>query len=174
MDSAIVDQDQQYQAAADIHGSALERLAGGYERDPGLRRDLVQDIHVALWRSFAAFDGRCSVRTWTFRVAHNVATSHVLRRKRDRGKWLGIDEIADPPAPDNPEATTGDKRAMDRLLDLIRTLKPADRQVLMLYLEDLNAAEIGEITGLSPGAVSVRIHRLKALLTIRFHDGRPT
>ena len=35
---------------------------------------------------------------------------------------------------------------------------------MLLYLEDLTAAEIGEVTGLSAGAVAVRIHRLKALL----------
>lgn len=35
---------------------------------------------------------------------------------------------------------------------------------MLLYLEDLTAAEIGEVTGLSASAVAVRIHRLKALL----------
>ncbi|HEY7807708.1 MAG TPA: sigma-70 region 4 domain-containing protein, partial [Croceibacterium sp.] len=49
-------------------------------------------------------------------------------------------------------------------LATIHRLKPADRQVMLLYLEDLTAAEIGEVTGLSAGAVAVRIHRLKALL----------
>src|SRR5690606_29774944 len=56
-------------------------------------------------------------------------------------------------------------RLAERLLATIHRLKPADRQVMLLYLEDLTAAEIGEVTGLSPGAVSVRIHRLKTLLT---------
>jgi len=36
---------------------------------------------------------------------------------------------------------------------------------MLLYLEDLSAAEIGEVTGLSAGAVAVRIHRIKALLS---------
>ena len=55
-------------------------------------------------------------------------------------------------------------RASARLLAVIRGLKPLDRQVMLLYLEDLTAAEIGEVTGLSASAVAVRIHRLKALL----------
>ncbi|MGZ6014354.1 MAG: sigma factor-like helix-turn-helix DNA-binding protein [Phenylobacterium sp.] len=48
---------------------------------------------------------------------------------------------------------------------------PPDRQVLLLYLEDLDAAAIGEITGLSAGAVATKIHRLKALLARRFAEG---
>jgi len=167
-------QDERYRQAADAFGPALERLARGYERDPHLRRDLLQDIHVALWRSFAAFDGACAVRTWVYRVAHNTATSHVLRQRRLTAALASLDDIAEFPAPENPEAETGTRQAMARLLALIHTLKPTDRQVALLYLEDLDAAAIGEVTGLSAGAVAVRIHRLKALLAARFHERRPS
>ena len=67
--------------------------------------------------------------------------------------------------------TFGERRALDRLMALIQALGPPDRQVALLYLEDLDAAAIGEVTGLSPGAVAVRIHRLKALLARRFAEG---
>lgn len=167
-------QDERYRQAAEAFGPALERLARGYERDPHLRRDLVQDIHVALWRSFAAFDDLCSLRTWVYRVAHNIATSHVLRRRRDTAGLVALDQIADPLSGDDPEAAVGARQALDRLLALIHDLTPTDRQVALLYLEDLDAAAIGEVTGLSAGAVSVRIHRLKAILAARFHDRRPS
>jgi RNA polymerase sigma-70 factor (ECF subfamily) len=56
---------------------------------------------------------------------------------------------------------------------MIQTLKPADRQIVLLYLEDLDAATIGEVTGLSPGAVATKIHRIKNILARRFeHGGR--
>jgi hypothetical protein len=45
------------QVAADF-GPALGRLARAYESDHALRQDLLQDIHVALWRSLSAYDGR--------------------------------------------------------------------------------------------------------------------
>jgi len=45
-------QDDLYQDAADKYGSALERLARAYEADPEKRRDLIQEIHFQLWRSF--------------------------------------------------------------------------------------------------------------------------
>lgn len=154
------------------YGPAVDRLARAYEADTDQRRDLVQEIHVALWRSFAAFDGRCSVRTWVYRVAHNAATSHVLKARRFRLDGLaGLEEIADAADGDNPEQAVGQKRALDRLMALVRRLRPADRQIVLLYLEDFDAAAISDVTGLSAGAVATKIHRLKALLARQFHQG---
>jgi RNA polymerase sigma-70 factor (ECF subfamily) len=167
-------QDERYARAAADYGAALERLSRGYEADPDQRRDLLQDIHLALWRSFARFDGRCSERTWAYRVAHNVATSHMLRRRRLRSQTLvGLDELAsrgDPTQPD-PEATLGEREAIGRLTALIRALAAPDRQVVLLYLEGLDAAAIGEVCGLTAGAVATKVHRLKALLAQRFNQG---
>ncbi len=165
-------QEKRYEAAVAQYGAAIERLARAYEFDPDERRDLVQDIHVALWRSFGNFDGRCSIGTWTYRVAHNVAVTHALRRRRSRPERLAsLEELSEAPGGDDPEADAGQRQVLDRLTALIQALKPPDGQVMMLYLEDLPAAEIAEVTGLSPGAVAVKIHRLKALLARRFHQG---
>ncbi|RJY08875.1 RNA polymerase sigma factor [Aurantiacibacter aquimixticola] len=164
-------QDEAYREAAETYGGAIVRLARGYERDADLARDLVQDIHAALWRSFAYFERQCSVRSWVYRIAHNVAVSHVqaaLRRKS--GGLVELDEIDTLAAPDNPEADVGEAQASQRLLSTIHRLKPADRQVMLLYLEDLTAAEIGEVTGLSPGAVATRISRVKSLLAESFQS----
>lgn len=78
-------QDRAYQRAAATYGGAIERLVRGYESDPASRSDLVQDIHVALWRSFAYFEGQCSERSWVYRVAHNVAVTHLIKRRRLAG-----------------------------------------------------------------------------------------
>ncbi len=165
-------QDERYLGAASEYGAALERLARGYEADPDQRRDLLQDIHLALWRSFAVFDGRCSLRTWVYRVAHNAACSHVLQRRRLKSaKLASLEELADVADSDNPEHWVSESQALARLTGLIRALKPPDSQVMLLYLEDLDAADIGEITGLSARAVATRIHRIKAILAQRFHQG---
>ena len=165
-------QDERYAAAAAEFGGAIERLARAYEADDDPRRDLVQDIHVALWRSLATFDGRCSLRTWVYRVAHNTAASHVQKRRRWRPeRWATLEVLAELPDSDNPEAAAGERQALDRLMAIIQALGPPDRQVALLYLEDLDAAAIGEVTGLSPGAVATKIHRLKALLARRFAEG---
>ena len=159
-------QDARYKRVARQFGAMIERLARGYEADPELRRDLVQEIHAALWRSFAIFEGQCSEKSWTYRIAHNVAVTHLVASKRRRAMALvGLDQIEELPAANDTEDEVGRQAVSDWLLKAIHRLQPADRQVMLLYLEDLSAAEIGEITGISSGAVAVRIHRIKALLS---------
>ena len=165
-------QDGLYQQAATSYGSALERLVRGYEADPDRRRDLLQEIHLAMWQSFAGFDGRCSLRTWVYRVAHNVAATHVIRDHRRNSRTLvGLDVLETLPSGDDRERAMDQHRALEKLLQLIQQLKPLDRQVILSYLEGLDAASIGEITGISPGNVATKIHRIKRILVSRFHEG---
>jgi RNA polymerase sigma-70 factor, ECF subfamily len=165
-------QDDLYQDAATVYGAAIERLARAYEADAEIRRDLLQDIHIALWRSFEGFDGRCSLRTWIYRVAHNVAASHVLRQRRTRSQALvGLEELENLPDESSGQPAADRNQALDRLLNLIQRLKPLDRHVILSYLEGMDAASIAEITGLSPGNVATKIHRIKAVLARRFQAG---
>ena len=160
--------DELYQEVAQTYGAALERLARAYESDAELRRDLLQEVHVALWRSFDVFDGRCSLRTWIYRVTHNVGASHVVRQRRTRGHELvGLEELENMPDSRTEEAANRN-HALDRLLSLIQRLQPLDRNVILSYLEGLDAASIGELTGLSPGNVATKIHRIKNILARQF------
>ena len=162
-----------YEEAVRTHGSALDRLVCAYEADPDRRRDLLQDVHLALWRSLESFDGRCSLRTWVYRVAHNVAASHVARDRRAKvAQLVSIDEVDVADARDNAEAIADRNFALDRLMSLIRDLKPLDRQVVLLFLEGVDAVGIAEITGISPGNVATKIHRIKNILITRFNAER--
>ncbi len=166
-------QDTLYQAAANDYGSALDRLTRAYEANPERRGDLLQEIHIALWRSMASFNGRCSMRTWVYRVAHNVATSHVIKDRRFKSKTLiSLEELDTLAVQSDVEQITDQKRALERLTTLIQQLNPLDRQVILLYLEGVEASIIGEVTGLSASYVSTKIHRIKEILAHRFHGGR--
>lgn len=162
-------QEQRYRQAAAEFGPMWSRLARGFEFDPDKRRDLEQEIHIAVWRSMAVYDSRCSLRTWVYRVAHNAAVSYAMRHRRYAGT-VSLEELD--PADSAEGQTSADRRLeIERLMSLIRRLKPLDRQTVLLYLEGMQAAEIGEITGDSPGHVAVRIHRLKQILTRQFAQG---
>jgi RNA polymerase sigma-70 factor, ECF subfamily len=165
-------QDQRYADAVAALGPALERLARAYVRDPDKQRDLLQDIHVALWRSLARFDGRCSLRTWVYRVAHNTATSKVLRPRANAPTLVALDaSLESLMAISNEERALDRRRALERLHELIQRLRPVDRQVMVLYLEQMDAASIAEITGLSAANVATKVSRIKQLLIQRFHEG---
>jgi RNA polymerase sigma-70 factor, ECF subfamily len=165
-------QEEYWRQAASEYGAALERLAWAYEADPDRRRDLVQEIHLALWRSFESFDARCSLRTWIYRVAHNVATSHVLRpKKRNALVFLTLEEIEAQPAPQDVEESANRQQVLARVLALVQRLEILDRQLILAYLEGLDAESMSQITGLSAANVWTRIHRIKNVLVRQFHSG---
>jgi RNA polymerase sigma-70 factor (ECF subfamily) len=107
-------------------------------------------------------------------VAHHVAASHVLRESRKLSTLLSLEELEKLPDTDpiDIEADTDRRRNLERLERLIQQLKPIDRQIIISYLEDMDAASIAEITGLSPASVAMRIHRVKNVLARRFHSRR--
>jgi len=164
--------DALYEQVARNQRRMIARMVAGYEADPALREDLEQDIHLQLWRSLADFAGQCSLATWTYRVAHNVCARHVDKAVRSKrlGPLSSLDDLVVADAAAGPEQTTHEALTLERVYRLIHQLRPLDRQVALLYLEDCNATEIAEITGLTPGAVATRIHRLKALLTNAFAE----
>ena len=57
----------------------------------------------------------------------------------------------------------------ERLREQIGQLQMLDRQVFLLYLEDVDAAAIAGIVGIAPGNVATKVHRIKALLVRQFH-----
>lgn len=164
-------QDDLYRDATKEYGAALERLVSAYEADPEKRRDLSQDIHFQLWRSFQLYDTRCSLRTWVYRVAHNVAASHIIRERRVLSTFVNLEDLDMLSDQGKGQVAANEQINLERLLALIQRLKPLDRQVIVSYLEDMDAVSIGQITGLSPANVAMRIHRIKNALATRFREG---
>jgi RNA polymerase sigma-70 factor (ECF subfamily) len=147
------------------YGPALRRVARGYEADEARQEDLVQEILIGLWRALPSFAGRSSMRTWLFRVAHNIAVSHVIHRSRDRlARSVGIEDADIGALARDAIAEAEGRDSVKRVAALVRALKPPDAQVILLYLEGLDHAEIAEVSGLSANHVGVKIFRIKAAL----------
>ena len=106
-----------------------------------------------------------------YRVAHNVATSQIIRRRAHTPTLVSLDGIGSATDEPDQERALDSQRGLRRLLALIQRLKPVDRQVIVLYLEEMDASAIGEITGLSAVNVATKVHRIKKLLLEHFHEG---
>lgn len=165
-------QEALFKEATTTFGPALQRLVRAYEADPDRRRDLLQDIHLALWLSFEKYEARCSLRTWVYRVAHNVATSYVIRQSRTNSReLLSLEQIEVRANGPDVARNVDEKMVIERLFDLIHRLRPIERDVMLMYLEGLDTASIAEIIGISAGNVRVQIHRVKTILARQFHTG---
>jgi len=164
-------QDRLYDQAAAEFAAPLDRLIRAHEADPALQPDLRQEIHLALWRSFASFDQRCSLRTWVYRVAHNIAATHILRSRRRKADLLtSLDEI-DIAAEGDVATDLDEARVLQRLNELIQQLRPLDRQLMILHLEGLSADEIAEIAGISAANTHTKLHRIRHVLAAKVNAG---
>ena len=108
---------------------------------------------------------------WVYRVAHNVGTGYVIRQRRVRSRLVSIENIDSMPGADRVDLATGQAEAFERLSTLIQRLKPLDRQIIVCYLEGMDANSIGEITGLSPANIAMKVHRIKNILRRWFGEG---
>jgi RNA polymerase sigma-70 factor (ECF subfamily) len=106
-----------------------------------------------------------------YRVAHNAATSYVMQQRRNNAPLVSLEDLDTLAGGEAADASADRAHALERLLALIQQLKPLDRQVILSYLEGMDAAAIGEITGISPGNAATKIHRIKHLLTRQFYRG---
>jgi RNA polymerase sigma-70 factor (ECF subfamily) len=149
-----------------VHGRALGRIARVYAGARGEQEDLYQEILLQLWRGLPAFRGDSAPGTWLYRVALNTALTWRRRALRhDEGGVRGA------PA---PVARTTAPRSERAILDeFLGSLGPADRSILLLYMEGLSYQDIAAVTGLSAGAVGVRLHRMKHAFTGRYVETKP-
>jgi RNA polymerase sigma-70 factor, ECF subfamily len=164
------EQDELYTRAVAECGRMLDRLPAGYEADPDKRRDLRQEIHLQLWRSFGAFDGRCSLKTWTLRVAHNTAASYVLRERRMNSKLISLEDVERTLESVERPPEVDRETALRSVQPFILKLKPLDRQIIISYLEGMDGASIADITGLTPANIAMKVHRIKKMLAHRIRE----
>lgn len=143
------------------HQAPLARLTAAYTADPENQADLLQEILVAIWRALPGFEGRCSERTFVFRIAHNRGVTY-----RQRGRaHARIEEARDVPDPGpSPEEAVSAAHDRERLVSAVHRLPPALRQAIMLHLEGLTHQEIASVLGISENNVAVRLNRGRSFL----------
>ena len=148
--------------------AALYRLALAILREAPDAEDAVQETYLRVFRQIRDFQGQSALRTWLTSILVNVCRDQ-LRRARLR-RMLPLDWLrgaAQPAAPDVAEAVHHNLERQS-LLDLIGRLDDRHRlPVLLHYLEDLPAAEVGRLLGLRPSVVYSRLNtareRLRAM-----------
>lgn len=146
----------------------MRRLVRGYEFDADRQRDLLQEMHIELWRSLKKFDQRCGLRTWVYRVAHNVGADHLTKRRKASERLVELEGLSVDPTVQAGEAQEQRRVELAELQAMIHRLTPLDRQIILLYLEGATAEEVADITGLKPGNIATKIHRIKKLLNHNF------
>ncbi len=149
------------------HGGMIARIASSYEARPELAEELVQDALLAIWRALPKYRGEANPKTYAARIAHNICISHV--RKASKRKTEALDERL-PDATPGPEAIADQSLQREKLLDAVRQLNLANRQIVTLHLEGFSNVEIAETLGLTANNVGVRLARARTELKTLLGD----
>lgn len=164
MDSTRIKTDQaRFAALLEAHRGIVFKVAHAYCRSPHDRQDLAQEIAAQLWRAFPGYDPTRTFSTWMYRIALNVAISHV-RGTAGRTRAVPLEEHHEGHETLAVDDGSGEHERDERMRMLhavIERQPPLDRALLMLWLDERSQREISEVLGISESNVSTKLNRLK-------------
>jgi RNA polymerase sigma-70 factor, ECF subfamily len=144
--------------------SSIYRYALHLSGDVDVAAETVQETFMALLRDAGRLDvARGTVLAWLFAVARN----QVLRQLRARDRHLSLedDDQAEPVASGCVLADLEQEQLSGRLHELMATLPPLYREVLVLCdMQELSYEQVASIAGCPTGTVRSRLHRARAML----------
>ncbi len=132
-------------------------------RNEALVEEALHDAFLAIWQTAGRFEGRSSVTSWMFSIAHNKAVSALRKRREvvvDDATMTEIEDPGDSPADVAEQSSTS--RAIRTCMD---TISEAHRAVVELtYFQDLPIREIAVIVDCPENTVKTRMfHARRAL-----------
>lgn len=133
-----------------------------FSKDSDEVNDLFQEVLVNLWKGMESFKARSDIRTWIYRIALNTCIS-MGRKKKIETVPLSMEANF---FEDSDENTKQVKLLHDR----IGLLKPFDRAIVLLWLENISYEEIGQVIGISTQNVATRLFRIKEQLKNMSND----
>ncbi len=160
-----------YSILVDRYQHMVYTLAVRMLRNHELAEETAQDVFIKAYKGLGGFHGNAKYSTWLYKIAYyrilDVSDKESRRRKKEYGFPHPLREIEG--GNDTWDAMMKEERGK-LVRQMLDSLEEEDRAVLSLfYLQDLSLKEVGEILGLKPGTVKVRVfrarERLKELLT---------
>lgn len=149
--------EQQFAKIVKEHKSMIYTVCYMFSKNKDEVSDLFQETLINLWKGFGSFAGRSSLRTWIYRVSLNTCIS--AERKKGKKHSLPLVMEADLFSDDDD-----DTRQISMLHERISLLKPFDRAIVLLWLENMSYEEIGKVVGITAKNVSVRLFRIREQL----------
>jgi RNA polymerase sigma factor (sigma-70 family) len=148
------------------HFDALYRAAWRLTRNREDAEDLVQEVALRALPELERLASLDAPRAWLLRVQYRVFVDGLRRRKAAAivsGSDFGDADAVSSQDP-SPEELAESHLSRRRLALVWHELDRVQRALLALHAEGYTAAELAGFSGLSPNAVTVRLHRARARL----------
>jgi RNA polymerase sigma factor (sigma-70 family) len=160
---------------------AFERLVARHQKlvwhlvyrmvqHPEDARELSQDVFFRVYERLGQYRFESSLATWIGRVAFNVATRHLQKKKLPMAEARDDQEDLESPWEQvsdgfDLEGACADQETMQLLAEAIEKLPSLQRTLVTLYhLEEMGVGEIATVTGLPEGTVKNYLFRARSRL----------
>lgn len=140
--------------------------------------ELAQDVFVRLYNARERWQPTARLRTWLYRIAHNLWIDHLRRRRSlvsleaergEEGMRLG-DALAAAPEAD-PDARERDAQIRLRVRAALAELPDGQREVFVLANDHgMKYQEIASVLGIPEGTVKSRMHHAVRFLRDELTD----
>ncbi len=164
-----------------VYHQPLYRLLYHLLQDSAEAADAVQDAYLKVFRSAGQFEGRCSVKTWLYRIAVHEAANHRRWWRRHKRRETSLDEpiregiawaerLSSPQESPLAHAMREETRLrVEKILNGIP--EPFRTTVVLRDLEDLSYEEIAQVTSAHLGTVKSRLVRGREMVRRQLLQG---
>jgi RNA polymerase sigma-70 factor, ECF subfamily len=163
----------------DQYCPSMARLAQFHVSNPVVAEEVVQEAWLAVIRGLSRFEGRCSLKTWIFRILINIAITRGQHESRSipfsslvdaegesfepvfdaSGSWISSPSSWG----NNPEEHLLSQETQRCIQTAVEALSPRQRQVIILRdLEGWTAGEVSELLEISEVNQRVLLHRARS------------
>lgn len=137
----------------------LQMCLGFVSGDKDNASDLAQEVFIKIWTHLDSFKGLSSYKTWIYRIAVNTCLQ--LIKKEKKRTEISLIQVSDS---FEGEYEHEKNEPIIALYSAIGQLKKTDRLLIMMVLEGQSNGDIGDVLGVDPGTIRVKIHRIKKRL----------
>lgn len=137
--------------------------------------DLYQDVCAGLWKGLPRFEGRSSIRTWLYVIAHRLVAKRLARYSRSHVVRLNTTAAGRiPDQADSLLSQISDREHRRVAAHLMSKLTAEEREVVILRAErGLSFSEVAEVLEISEAAARKRYQRAEASLKIMVEGFQP-
>ncbi len=151
-----------FKGLVDQHQKLVLHMVGRVLDDPEDCEDICQEVFIKVYKNLGKFNFQSKLSTWIATIAYRTAINHVKKYKK-KAKYEAEEHYH------MPEAETGqtfEKTDVQHFIQQqIQQLPLAYKTVITLFhLEEMNYAEIMEVTGMPEGTVKSYLFRARKML----------
>jgi RNA polymerase sigma-70 factor (ECF subfamily) len=157
-----------------VYGPRMLSVARRFLPDDSDAQDALQDAFVSVFRSIPGFTGGSRLSTWLHRIVVNAALMKIRSRKRRPAGAIDALPLelaetgGDRPTTEwslSAAEAMASREMRSRVRECIARIPEAYRTVLLLRdIEGLPVRDVGNLLGISPGTVKMRLHRARHAL----------